>query len=158
MTTEAEPRFRGEVSARVDARAADVFALITDINRLHRWNAAVEGLVDGPVELEVGSEWIVTMHVPKLPRWRSRSTVTHLDPEQRRFVYASTSDDRNPSYVDWFWEIADRGDHCVVTVRWHGYPLTFFRQRLGAPMRARQLTREVAASLAALTTAAVRVS
>ena len=145
-----EPRFRGEVTALVDVPATRVFDLITNVDRLPEWNAAISEVIERRETLIEGAEWLVVMDVPLLPNWKSRSTVRHIDGENLRFVYASTSEDRNPSYVDWFWEVTDRGGRSEVTVRWHGYPLTFFRQRLAAPMRRRQLSKEVSASLAAL--------
>jgi uncharacterized protein YndB with AHSA1/START domain len=146
-----EPRFRGEARTVIEAPASAVFDLITNLDRLGEWNSAIERVIDRPAELREGAEWLVQMHVPRLPKWRSRSTVRHIDRDGMRFVYSSTSDDRNPSYIDWFWDVADRGGASEVTVRWHGYPLTFFRQRVAAPMRSRQLEREVRASLDALT-------
>jgi hypothetical protein len=49
-----------------------------------------------------------------------------------------------------FWQVTDRGRHSEVTVRWHGYPLTFFRQRIAAPMRRGPFANEVGVSLDAL--------
>ena len=148
-----EPRFRGEASALIDAPADAVFDLITDVRRLPEWNNAIENIVAGPGVLSDRAEWVVTMHPPGLPRWRSRSTVRLLDGDARQFVYASTSVDTNPSYIDWFWHVVDRGGRSDVSVRWHGYPLTLFRRYVAAPMRRRHLAREVPASLHAIAAA-----
>jgi uncharacterized protein YndB with AHSA1/START domain len=146
-----EPAFSGEATATIEAPAARVFELITNIDRLPEWNEAIDEVVDSPASLETGAEWVVVLHVPHLPRWKSRSTVRHLDTEGLRFAYASTSDDNNPSYVDWFWEVVDRGGRSEVTVRWHGYPLTLFRRLVAPRVRRGPLEREVRASLDALT-------
>ncbi len=151
-----EPQFRGEASRIVDGPAARVFDVITDVDRLPEWNAAIDAIIERPPQLAEGTEWLVRIHVPRLPKWKSRSTVQHVDFDNWRFVYSSTSEDRNPSYIDWFWTVVDRSGRSEVTVRWHGYPQTFFRQRFAAPMRSRQLEREVAASLDALATIATK--
>ncbi len=146
----AEPRFRGEVSRIIDAATTQVFDVLTDLERLPEWNDCIQRVVECPVAVEEGADWLVVMNVPLLPRWKSRSTVIHVDRTNFRFVYRSTREARNPSYIDWFWEAYDRGGRTEVTVRWHGYPLTVFGRRVGAPMRRRQLRHEVATSLEAL--------
>ncbi|MEY2468526.1 MAG: Polyketide cyclase / dehydrase and lipid transport [Actinomycetota bacterium] len=145
-----EPRFRGQASLLIDAPARSVFDLVTDVSRLPDWNSCIDRVVEQPASLQEGAEWLVVIHVPHLPKWKSRSTCQHIDREALRFVYKSTSEDKNPSFIDWFWEVTDRGGRAEVTVRWHGYPLTRFRQKIAAPLRSRQLERETRASLDAL--------
>jgi uncharacterized protein YndB with AHSA1/START domain len=142
--------FHGTATARVDAPPAAVFDLITDIDRLPAWNAAIESVVDNGEPLVAGAEWVVLMHPRHYPRWNSRSRVTTIEPEAMRFVHRSSSDDRNPSYLDWTWVVSPDGDGALVTVSWDAYPRTIGRQLLAAPMRRRALAKEVPASLAAL--------
>ena len=56
--------FHGRASARIDAPPAAVFDLITDVDRLPDWNAAIEALVDKPPALVPGAEWTVTVNPP----------------------------------------------------------------------------------------------
>lgn len=142
--------FHGSARMAMAASPADVFEVISDLDRLPEWNRAIERVVERPVALEPGAEWVVVMHPEHLPRWRSRSHVEALEPE-RRFVYRSHTDDDNPSFAVWQWDLTPAGDDGVeVTVRWDGHPRTIGRKLLGAPMRSRMLTREVATSLAAV--------
>ena len=107
-------------------------------------------MVDRPAELEAGGEWVVVMHPERLPRWRSRSHVEAIE-RDRRFAYRSHTDDDNPSFARWQWDLEPAGDYGVeVAVRWEGHPKTIGRKLLGAPMRSRMLRREVVASLAAI--------
>jgi len=144
--------FHGSAGMAMAASAADVFEVISDLDRLPEWNRAIERVVERPAALEPGAEWVVVMHPEHLPRWRSRSHVEALEPE-RRFAYRSHTDDHNPSFAVWQWALTPTGENGVeVTVRWEGYPKTIGRKLLGAPMRSRMLTREVAVSLAAVRT------
>jgi uncharacterized protein YndB with AHSA1/START domain len=142
--------FHGSACMAMVASAADVFEVISDLDRLPEWNRAIERVVERPAALEPGAEWVVVMHPEHLPRWRSRSHVEALEPD-RRFVYRSHTDDDNPSFAVWQWDLTPAGDDGVeVTVRWEGHPKTIGRKLLGAPMRSRMLTREVVTSLAAV--------
>ena len=61
----------------VSAGAGEVFDLITDIERLPDWNIEIPKVVESPPGLDVGSEWVVTIHAMKTEkehRWTSRST------------------------------------------------------------------------------------
>lgn len=137
------------VTANVDASPADVFELLTDITRLSDWNDRIEALVERPTVFEAGAQWVVRMHVPGMPRWDSRSTVQELDPRARRFVHRTQSDDGNPSFAIWTWQVDDAGDGAsTVTATWSLNPKTRFRNLIAAPIRHRQLEKEVARSLA----------
>ena len=141
-------------STVVPATADVVFRTLTDITRLPEWNAAMTSVVEQPERLAVGSEWLVEFHALG-QTWRSRSVVEELDPASRRFTYRSGTDDGNPSYARWRWEVADDGAGSRVTVTWELHPVTFWRRVLLARIRARQLARsEVPSSLAALARAA----
>jgi len=142
--------FHGSVTVEVAAYADDLFALITDIDRLPQWNDAIDSIVEWAGVIEPGAEWVVVMHVPKLPRWRSRSRAEIVDADSRRFVYRSQTDDSNPSYAQWTWELEPTAAGTRISVTWEGHPKTIGRKLLGAPIRRPQLEREVVASLDAL--------
>jgi uncharacterized protein YndB with AHSA1/START domain len=143
----------GRAVGQVDAAPQSVFDLITDIDRLPEWNAAIEAVVERPPALAVDAEWIVAMHPPRMPRWRSVSRVVELDPRQRRFAYETRNADGNPSYVKWAWTVAGAGDRAEVTVTWDCYLETFDRRILAGPLRKRQLAREVPNSITAMANA-----
>ena len=150
---------KGEVSAVLSAGGDAVFSTLTDIAGLPTWNAAMTRVIDHPAKLEVGREWVVEFHVLG-QTWQSRSIVEELDLAGRRFAYRAGTDDGNPSWALWAWEVADDPGGSRVTVRWELHPATFWRRVLLARVRARQLAhREIPASLAALAevAAAVRV-
>ncbi len=137
-------------SILVSADPHSVFRTLTDIAGLPVWNATMTAVIDRPGELEVGAEWVVEFHALG-QTWQSRSKVEELDVAARRFVYRSATDDGNPSYARWTWNVADAPDGSRVTVGWELVPATFWRRLLLARIRARQLARtEVPASLAAL--------
>jgi hypothetical protein len=138
------------VTQFVAGRADDVFGLITTIDRLPEWNAAIVRVIDAPVELTAGAEWVV--EVSALGQsWPSRSTLLEFDVASRRFAYRSQSDDGNPSYADWSWHVADVPEGCAVTVSYALHPVTFWRRVLLAKIRGRQLRRrELPKSLGAL--------
>lgn len=143
--------FQGRASGDVDAPPDDVFAAITDIDRLPQWNARVAAVLEPPPEssLPEGSEWVVQMHVPPA-QWRSRARVVVCDRDRRCFEHVSSSDDGNPSFVVWRWTVAPNGGGSTVTVVWDVQVRSFWRRLLFARLRRRQLAGEVPASLAAL--------
>lgn len=141
--------FHGTATTRVQASAHEVFELVTDLDRLSDWNRAIERIVERPATLEPGAEWVVVVHPPGMPRWRSRSRVEDIEPDTR-FAYRSRTDDSNPSYALWRWDVAPAGDGAQVTVSWDGYPKTAGRKLFGAPLRRRMLRRETAESLEAM--------
>jgi hypothetical protein len=82
-----------------------------------------------------------------------------IDDEARRFEYRTQTDDGNPSFTNWSWQVEPREQGCRVSVDWALHPATFWRRVLFARVRARQLARtEVPASLAALAEAAAKRS
>lgn len=140
----------GSVSAFVPAAPDEVFAAITDIDRLPEWNGVMREVVERPCVLEPGAEWVVAFKVMGR-RWRSRAVLEELDTEQRRFAYRSGTDDGNPSQASWAWEVRPDAAGSRVTVSWELLPVTFWRRVLLVRVRARQLARrEVPSSLAAL--------
>lgn len=142
-------------SAIVPARPDAVFRTLTDIAGLPTWNARMTSVVDQPVSLAVGAEWVVEFHALG-QTWRSRSTVEELDVTMRRFAYRSRTDDGNPSYATWTWEVADDPAGSRVTVTWDLHPVTFWRRVLLSRVRARQLAQtEIPTSIAALAATAM---
>ena len=148
-------QFDGEVSRHIDASPEQVFAVVTDIARLPDWNRTIQHVVDAPARLEPGSEWVVQLHIPGRT-WNSRSRLEELDRDQLRFTYRSQTDDDNPSYAAWTWEVRPDGDGSMVTVGWKGRPMTFWRKALFSHVRKRQLVREVAESIVELERAVVQ--
>ena len=135
----------------------DVFRLLSDPRRLPDWNNAITRLIEAPVQLNVGSQWVVELSALG-QSWPSRSTVVELDTSKRRFTYRSQSDDGNPSYADWTWQVDNAHDGCGVTVSLGLYPVTFWRRVLLAKIRGRQLRRhELPGSLSALASLAATV-
>ena len=142
------------LSAVLPAAPDAVFGKLTDLARLPDWNAAMTSVAEQPSHLEAGAEWVVEFRALG-QRWRSRSTVEELDVTARRFAYRSGTDDGNPSYARWAWEVAEDPAGSRVTVTWSLHPATFWRRVLLVRIRGRQLARtEIPASLAALAAAA----
>jgi len=143
--------FHGTATAFVDATAESVFDFITDIDHLPDWNAAIERVVQAPISLTYGAEWVVVMHPRGLPRWNSRAHLEAINRDALRFAYRSHSDDGNASYVEWSWQIVAVDGGAQVTVMWDAHPQTFWRRVLLVPfVRRPQLSKEVAASLDAI--------
>jgi uncharacterized protein YndB with AHSA1/START domain len=143
--------FHGTATAFVDATPESVFDLITDLDRLPEWNAAIESVVHTPDELSAGAEWVVVIHPKGLPRWKSRSRALDVNRRALRFAYQSQSDDGNASYIEWMWHITAVDGGAQVAVAWDAHPMTFWRRVLFAPLvRRPQLSKEVPASLDAI--------
>ena len=83
-------------------------------------------------------------------RWTSRSTVVEIDAERRRFAYRSRSDDGNPSYADWQWDVADDPVGARVRVSVHAHPRSFWRRHLLPRVRPNGLQKAMDRSLGAL--------
>lgn len=142
------------VEATVDADPDDLFATLTDVSRLPEWNTAITKVVDAPDTLEPGAEWVVQMHA-LAQSWDSRSRVLEIDRATRHFAYRSCTDDGNPSYAIWTWDVRQHPAGSTVTLTWDLHPATFWRRVLLARIRARQLARtEIPASLQSLAAAA----
>jgi uncharacterized protein YndB with AHSA1/START domain len=142
--------FHGRATAHVPAPAREVFELITDVDRLPEWNAAIESVIDRPAALSDGVHWTVQMHPPRSPRWGSVSRVERFDRQGLRFAYQTRNTDGNHSFVKWTWDVVAGGDGCDVSVAWDCYLKTLDRRLLGGPIRKRQLAREVRTSLESL--------
>jgi polyketide cyclase/dehydrase/lipid transport protein len=140
---------RESVSTRVQAAPDVVFARVTDVARLPEWNHAITEVVDSPAHLVPGSVWKVRLHALG-QSWVSRSTLVDLDERGRRFRYRSQSDDGNPSYADWEWQIVPDGTGTKVTVAVELHPQTFWRKYLLVHLRRPTLRKEMRASLRAL--------
>lgn len=92
-------------STVVAAPPDEVFHVVMAIDRLPDWNREIPMVVEAPAELTVGSEWVVSIRAMKT-HWDSRSRVLELDPDRHLFVYSSQSDDGNPSFSAWSWQLA----------------------------------------------------
>ena len=140
---------QGSAEATVAAPPDEVFAVVTDIDRLPEWNAVMTDVVESPAALAPGTEWVVGFRAMG-QSWNSRSRLDEIDRARRVFQYRSGTDDDNPSYTTWRWQIEPAGDGSRVTLSWDLNPKTFWRRALVAHLRSRQLRSEVPASLAAL--------
>jgi uncharacterized protein YndB with AHSA1/START domain len=139
----------GSHTATIAADPDTVFDAITDPARLPAWNTRMTHVIEAPAALTPGAEWVVQFNALG-QTWQSRSVVAEIDPTARRFSYRAATDDGNPSRALWSWDVAEDPRGSRVTVRWDLHPVTFWRRVLLGRIRARQLDREVPASLAAL--------
>jgi len=140
----------GSVTGSVSRSPNDVFGFLSDIDRLPEWNAHITKVLDRPATVAPGAEWVVEVRALG-NSWPSRSKVQEFDPTARVFAYRSCTDDGNPSYAIWRWVVepsAEGGSR--ITVSWDLNPATFWRRLLLVRIRARQLRREVPASIDAL--------
>jgi uncharacterized protein YndB with AHSA1/START domain len=144
-------RREGAASVEMDAPASEVFAAITDVAALPRWNAHIRRVLDAPDgPLVEGAEWVVLMSAMGTT-WPSRGRVLVLHPETFRFEHLSRSDDGNPSWAGWRWQVTPLGARRArLSVEWDINPRTFWRRALFARLRDRQLAEEVTTSLAVL--------
>ena len=146
-------RRTGSVTEGVPEPADDVFAFLTDVDRLPEWNAIIAEVVERPDVVQHDAEWVVQIKAMGTS-WRSRSKVEEYDPQRRAFSYRSCTDDGNPSYAIWRWQLEPDGDGASrVTVSWDLHPETFWRRVLLSRIRGHQLEQEVPASIGALTRA-----
>jgi uncharacterized protein YndB with AHSA1/START domain len=137
---------RESVSARVDAPPVIVFDFLTDVAKLPDWNHAITSVVDAPAQLAPGAVWRVRIHALG-QSWVSKSQVSDLDPDALRFSYRSQSDDGNPSYADWVWQVDPDGDGSITSVTVELRPATFWRKHLLVKIRRPALRREMYQSL-----------
>jgi uncharacterized protein YndB with AHSA1/START domain len=142
------------VSAHVSAPPARVFSLVSDPSRLPEWNSAITEVVEAPPRLAVGSSWKIRLHALG-QTWVSESRVTTLDPTTGTFSYRSRTDDGNPSYADWEWQVEPDGDGAQVTVGVELHPTTFWRKHLLVRIRQPALRKEMVGSLRALESAVI---
>lgn len=101
-----------EVSVRIDAPAAAVWGLITDIGLPARFSSEFQGAewveADGPA---VGARFVGRNHHDALGTWETTSFVTRCEPE-RAFEWAVT-DPESPS-ASWWFTIEPVSDTAVV--------------------------------------------
>ena len=133
----------------VDAPSALVFERITDIDRLCDWNAEIHDVVERPAALRPGAEWVVEIRAMK-KHWNSRSRLTELDVDRGRFAYRSQTDDGNPSYADWRWQLTPVPAGTRVDVEVDVRPRTFWRIHLFSKVRRRSLAKAMQHSLRTL--------
>lgn len=138
------------ISADPDA----VFDLVTDVDRLPAWNTEIRAIHKKPAAMTTGAEWTVEIHAMGT-HWPSRSTVVKIERAAGLFAYRSMSDDGNPSYVDWMWEIRAHAEGCEVRLHASVHPLSFWRRYLLSNLRSRSLAKAVRRSLVALRDVAV---
>ena len=137
------------VAMRIHASPDAVFNTVTDVAKLPAWNRAITEVVEIPERLDVGSVWKVRIRALG-QSWVSKSTVSVLDPIAGRFAYRSQSDDGNPSYADWEWNVEPDGSGSAVTVTVDLNPSTFWRTHLLIRIRRPALRKEMQESLAGL--------
>jgi uncharacterized protein YndB with AHSA1/START domain len=139
--------FGGTASTQLDANPQAVFDLLVDPARLPGWNECIQAVLDAPVDpLQVGDDWVVRMRAMGRT-WPSRSHAVVVDRIGLRFSYRSSTDDANPSYVQWAWQVSPREGGSTLTVAWSAHPATFWRRLVLARVRRPVLAREVRASL-----------
>ena len=142
---------RGSATGHVAAGPDETFAVVTAIDRLPEWNDVIKKVTERPTAMEPSAQWCVEVRPPGFPAWISRSTVTELDRTRRRFAYRTQTDDGNPSFAQWAWQVdAAPSGGSDVTVTWDLHPETFWRRVLFSRIRSRALKKEVPASIARL--------
>ena len=142
-------RLTGNVIERLSVPSDDVFAILTDAHRLPDWNEKIHHVVDAPTRApRRGDEWLVEVRAMG-SRWNSRSRIEEVDPLAKRFSLRSQTDDGNPSFARWTWQITPTEGGSEVTVSWEVNPKTFWRTILLSRIRHRQLKQEVRESLRA---------
>jgi uncharacterized protein YndB with AHSA1/START domain len=137
----------GSAEAHVAANAASVFAVVTDVDELPRWNAAIDAVIDAPGQVVPGAEWTVRMRPNRMVHWLSVSTAETVNRDDLTFAYRTVNADGNPSYAVWRWQITPCEVGSDVCVTWDVYLKTWDRRHLAGPIRRRQLRKEVAGSL-----------
>lgn len=130
----------------VEAPPALVFERITDIDRLPDWNAEIHDVIERPATLHPGAEWVVEIRAMK-KHWNSRSRLAGLDAEGGRFAYRSQTDDGNPSYADWRWQLTPVPSGTRVDVEVDIRPRTFWRKHLFSKIRRPSLAKAMQHSL-----------
>ena len=145
----------GSITERLSVPPDVLFDLISTVGRLPDWNEHIYRVVDAPSgPTRIGDEWLVEMRASG-KRWNSRSRIEEVDPKARRFALTSRTDDGNPSFARWTWQLTPLEGATEVTVSWELHPKTFWRTVLFARIRHRQLKNEVRGSLRTAARAAV---
>jgi uncharacterized protein YndB with AHSA1/START domain len=117
--------FHGTETVHLDVPAAEVFDLLVDVDRLPDWNEHVHHVIeqpDGP--LTEGVEWVIQLRAMGT-RWPCRSRALTVDRSRLLFEHRSCSDDGNPSYVLWSWQLTPTPDGSMLTVTWTAHPATW---------------------------------
>ena len=145
--------FEVHASTSVSAPPDVVFRHITDIARLPQWNKEISEIREAPAVVEPGAQWLVEIKAMGT-HWGSRSEAIEVDAATRVFAYRSVTDDGNPSYADWRWELTahDNGNATRVDVVMSAHPRTFWRKHLLSNLRRPVLRRAMQRSLDALET------
>jgi hypothetical protein len=144
--------FHGIQTVQLAAAAHDVFDLLIDVERLPEWNAHVHHVIQQPDRpLTPGVESVIQMRAMGT-KWPSRSRALTVDPAALSFEHRSCSDDGNPSYALWSWQVTPTAAGSTLTVTWTAHPRSFWRKLLLARARRPFLADEVKASLAGLDT------
>jgi uncharacterized protein YndB with AHSA1/START domain len=143
--------FEAHGRATLAAPPAVVFARITDVERLPEWNVEIVRVHEAPPVVQSGAQWQVEIRTMGTS-WRSRSEAVEVDPAHGVFAYRSVTDDGNPSFADWRWELTpvDGGAATQVDVHLAAHPRTFWRRHLLSNLRRPVVTRSIQRSLAAL--------
>lgn len=142
--------FHGCETVELTAAAPDVFDLLVDVDRMPEWNAHIDHVIERPDQpLREGVEWVIQMRAMGT-RWPSRAHGLTVDRVGLRFEHRSCTDDGNPSYALWSWQVEPSGAGSRLTVTWTAHPRTFWRKLLLARLRRPVLADEVRASLAGL--------
>jgi uncharacterized protein YndB with AHSA1/START domain len=142
--------FHGTEFVQLTAPATDVFDLLIDVDRLPEWNAHVHHVIERPDRpLASAVEWVIQMRAMGT-RWPSRSTALTVDRSTLSFEHRSCSDDGNPTYALWSWQVTPSATGSTLTVMWAVHPRSFWRKLLLARARRPVLADEVKASLAGL--------
>lgn len=136
-------------SSVVEADPDAIFGVLIDVDRLAEWNAIITRVLHRPTEMTPGAECVVEMHAMG-QTWASRSRLEAIDRGARRFAYRSGTDDANPSFTVWRWQIDPHPRGALVAVSWELNPMTFWRRHLIVHLRRRALAREVPGSIRAL--------
>jgi uncharacterized protein YndB with AHSA1/START domain len=142
--------FHGTETVELTASAAKVFDLLVDVDRLPEWNTHVDHVIErseGP--LAAGVEWVIQMRAMGT-RWPSRARALTVDRDAGRFEHRSCSDDGNPTYGMWSWQVVPHAGGSTLTVTWAIYPRSFWRKLLLGRARRPVLAAEVKASLAGM--------
>src|SRR4051794_17443447 len=117
--------FHGSDAARLTAPADVVFGALVDVDGLPEWNAHVHHVIESPGgPVSEGTEWVVQMRASG-GRWPSRSRALVVDAAAGRLEYESRSDDGNPSYGLWSWQVTPIATGCELMVTWAIHPHTW---------------------------------
>jgi hypothetical protein len=142
--------FHGAETVHLTAPASAVYDLLIDVDRLPEWNAHVDHVIERPGQpLGPGVDWVIQMRAMGT-KWPSRATALTVDPVALSFEHRSCSDDGNPSYALWSWQVVPATGGSILTVAWAVHPRSFWRKLLLARARRPVLAAEVKASLAGL--------